>query len=164
MAIDRTRGRRKGNYAGSVKTILPHGSWDAPSAKAHIQHITEVIPVTLRHNSLDPGQHGGIILLTTPPWHAGGGHGRATGQQEQGLAGARSAPSLARAGSRSPLPAQRVLRSPRPGAGQVRDAPPGVGRRDIGVPDRRSLRHVPCDPEPLLDSVAPGDKLKAKQK
>ena len=123
---------RKANYAVHVNIILPL------SRRGHVvRNLRKVyecgmIHHKLRRNWVDTGDSVGIILLTVEPPLEGDAHGRASRQQDQGLAEAWIAERQGRPGARSPLPGQRVLRSTRPGAGQVRDAAPGAGRGLLG--------------------------------
>jgi hypothetical protein len=140
MNADRTNWRRKGNYAGSVKIILPSGPLTTPCFLLCYSDSSACSGLNLRHNSVDIPTATGIISLTAIPWLAGDAHGRTAGQQGPGLAGARSAPPQAGPGSRSDLPAQRVLRPARPGDGQVRDDPPGAGGAPAGQRGGQGLR------------------------
>jgi hypothetical protein len=151
MIADRTAGwRRKGNYAGSVKIILPYAFQGYRWSVRLYEHNTAIFCLHLRHNSVDIVFAIGIIPLTAILWLAGDAHGRAAGQQEPGLAGARSAPSQAESGCRSPLSGQRVLRPARPAAGQVRDDPPCAGGEAAGQRSGQGLRV-------LAGGAVPGD-------
>ena len=131
---------RKGNYAESVKIILPLAVWGGLSISSPKWSLSPYNPNYLRQNSVDMAGVVGIITLTLFPLLTGGGHGRTQRQQDQSSSRTWGPQPQSQAGSRPTLPAQRVFRPARPGVGQVRDAAPGTDRGPVSYPGSPDIR------------------------
>src|ERR1035438_6090431 len=145
-SVARHGGRRahdlcKGNYAASVKEIMPLGPGIASLGLDKLSCITSVIAHSCLRWGLTMKNDWSIIIFTFTISYAQETTPR---PQVAGPSATGLLESASRTGQRRTVPDPRVFRSPRPRSGQVRNAAPGRNRGPAGEPISSRLRLLPA--------------------